>query len=185
LAYTLAHPGSVVSLTTVGGLASVPLAQAEMTRLRRELPPETQAVLDRCESDGTTDRPEYQEAAQVFYRRHLCRLWPFPAELTRSLELAASHPVYPWMNGPSEFTITGTIRDIDLSPRLGEIRTPTLVLGGKYDEVTPRVAAQIRDGIPGARSLTFLESAHVPFWEERPRFRAVVREFLDRVPESL
>ena len=85
------------------------------------------------------------------------------------------------MNGPNEFTISGTIRDVDLTPRLGEIRVPTLVLGGRYDEVTPRVAEQIRRGIPGARRVEFEGSAHVPFWEERARFRSVVVEFLRSV----
>ena len=181
LAYTLAHPGSVASLITVGGLASVPLASAEMQRFRDELPEAVRRTLDRCEASGATGSKEYADAAMIFYERHLCRIRPFPEELTRSLDLALSHPVYPYMNGPSEFTVTGTIRSIDLSPRLGEIATPTLVLGGRYDEVTPRVAAQIRDGIPGARSVTFLESSHVPFWEERALFMRTVASFLDSV----
>jgi len=181
LAVALAHPEGLRSLTTVGGLASVPLTQAEMTRLRRELPPSIQETLDRCEASGSTRTPEYEAAAMEFYRRHLCRLWPWPTELTRSLEAALSHPVYPLMNGPSEFTITGTIKDVDLSSQLPRIHLPTLVLGGRYDEVTPRVAEQIRTGIPGARGVTFAESSHVPFWEERARFMAVVARFLDSV----
>jgi len=181
LAVALSHPEGLRSLITVGGLASVPLASAEMQVLRQALPQTVQDTLDRCEAAGTTTSPEYQAAAMEFYRRHLCRLPTWPGEVSRSLELAASHPVYPLMNGPSEFTITGTIRDIDLSPQLPRIRLPTLVLGGRYDEVTPRVADQIRTGIPGARGVTFTESSHLPFWEERDRFMAVVARFLDTV----
>jgi proline-specific peptidase len=181
IAYALAHPDALRSLVTVGGLASVPLAQAEMNRLRGELPPDVRATLDACEANGTTDRPEYAAACAVFYRRYVCRLDPWPPELNRSLELAATHAVYPYMNGPSEFTITGTIREIDLSPQLGKIRAPTLVLGGRYDEVTPRVAQQIRDGIPGARGHTFEASSHTPFWEERAEFFRVLRAFLQSV----
>jgi proline iminopeptidase len=181
LAYALEHQDQLRSLTTVGGLASVPLTSSEMTRLRSALPPEVQATLDRCEAQGTTGSPEYAAASMVFYRRHVCRLSPWPPELTLSLDLAQSHPVYPYMNGPSEFTITGTIRDVDLSPQLHLIRVPTLVLGGRYDEVTPLVANQIRKAILGARGVTFTESSHTPFWEERERFTSVVAEFLDGV----
>ncbi len=181
LAVALARPGSLRSVTTVGGLASVPLASQEMARLRADLPATVRATLDRCEAEGRTGTAEYAEACMVFYRRHVCRLSPWPAELTRSLDLANSHPVYPRMNGPSEFTITGTIRDIDLSRELHRIELPTLVLGGRYDEVTPLVAEQIRSSIPGARKVTFEESAHVPFWEERERFMGVVAEFLRSV----
>lgn len=181
LAVALAHPEGLRSLITVGGLASVPLTSAEMQVLRHALPRSVQETLDRCEAEGTTGSPEYQAAAMEFYRRHVCRLASWPPELTRSLELALSHPVYPLMNGPSEFTITGTIKEVDLSPQLPRIHLPSLVLGGRYDEVTPKVADQIRHGIPGAQGVTFVESSHTPFWEERERFMAVVARFLDTV----
>ena len=181
IAVALAHPESLRSLTTVGGLASVPLAQREMNRLRAALPSETRATLDRCEAEGLTHSPEYLAACDVFYRRYVCRLPVWPREVSRSFDLATSHPVYPYMNGPSEFTITGTIRDVDLSGQLGRIHTPTLVLGGRYDEVTPAVADQIRSGIPGAVGVTFEASAHLPFWEERDRFIDVVTKFLRSV----
>ena len=38
--------------------------------------------------------------------------------------------VYETMNGPSEFADTGRFRDWDVFERLGEIRVPTLVMGG-------------------------------------------------------
>ncbi len=181
LAVALAHQDRLLSLITVGGLASVPLAQAEMDRLRRELPPSVQETISRCEASGATASPEYAEACMEFYRRHLCRMWPWPPEVAYSLGMCQQRPVYPLMNGPSEFTMTGTIRDVDLSAQLHRIRLPTLVLGGRYDEVTPKVAEQIRNGIPGARGVTFPESSHVPFWEEREHFIAVVSRFLDQV----
>ena len=184
IAYALAHPSRLRSLTTVGGLASVPLAQREMVRLRSELPEEVRSVLDRGEAEGRMDAPEYLAAVSVFYRRHLCRLDPWPPELTYSLEQANLKPVYRIMNGPNEFTITGTIRDIDLTPRLGEIQVPTLVLGGRYDEVTPQVAQQIHDGIRGSRWVTFEESSHLPFWEERERFLSTLIGFLGSVGRS-
>lgn len=184
LAYALAHPEGLRSLTTVGGLASVPLTVAEMRRLIAELPAEVRATIDRCERSGATSSAEYQAAAMVFYRRHLCRLDPWPPELLRTLERMSAGPVYAYMNGPSEFDITGTIRSVDLSGELHRLRLPTLVLGGRYDEVSPLVAEQIRSGIPGARSVTFERSSHVPFWEERDRFLEVLAAFLRSVDES-
>jgi proline-specific peptidase len=184
LAVALAHPEGLRSLTTVGGLASVPLVQQEMDRLRAELPRDVRETLDRCEANGDTASAEYQAAAMVFYRRHVCRLETWPPELLRTFESMAERPVYRLMNGPSEFAITGTIRNVDISGELSRIRIPTLVLGGRYDEVTPRVAEQIRAGIPGARSLTFAESSHLPFWEERALFGDVVANFLRSVDES-
>lgn len=184
LAFALAHPQALRSLTTVGGLASAPLAREEMARLVRELPEDERATIERCEARGDTAGPEYAAASMAFYRRHLCRLPTWPRELQRSLDLAAERPVYRSMNGPSEFTITGTIRELDLSAALGRIHAPTLVLGGRYDEVTPRVARQIATGIPGARAVTFEHSSHTPFWEERDHFMDVVTDFLRSVDDA-
>ena len=83
------------------------------------------------------------------------------------------------MNGPNEFTIDGVIRDWDVTDQLPRIRVPTLVTVGRYDEVTPRVAAAIHRGIRGSRLVRFEKSSHLAFWEERPRYVRVVRDFLD------
>jgi hypothetical protein len=38
----------------------------------------------------------------------------------------------PTMNGPSEFTVTGTLKTWHIMDRLGEIEVPTLLVGGRY-----------------------------------------------------
>ncbi len=181
LAYALRYPEHLRSLVTVGGLASVPFAAQEMGRLKRTLPPSVQGTFAKYEERGEFQAPEYLEAVEMFYRQFVCRLDPWPAEVRHSFEMTGQRPVYATMNGPNEFTITGNIRDIDISGQLGSLRVPTLVLGGRFDEVTPRVAQQIADGVPGARWVEFAESSHLPFWEERSHFRTVVTEFLRSV----
>jgi proline iminopeptidase len=179
IAYALAHPEPLVTLTSASGLADVPLASREAQRLKRELPPPFPEVLERHEAKGEFQDPEYLQAVREFYRRHLCRLPVWPPELTHTLE-RMSGPKYGTMNGPNEFTITGTIRDIDLTPRLGEIRVPTLVTAGKYDEVTPTVAESVHRGIRGSELAIFEESSHTAFWEERGRYMETLRSFLAR-----
>ena len=183
IAFTLAHPAAVRSLTTTGGLASVPLALREMQRLKRALPKGVRSVLRHYERRGEFEHPEYEGAVFEFYRRHLIRLRPWPRDVAYTLD-HLSKPVYHTMNGPNEFTITGTIRSIDLTPRLGSIRVPTLVVGGRYDEVTPRVAESLHRHIPNSEHLTFARSAHLPMWEERGRYIRSVARFLDQVPSA-
>ncbi len=179
IAYALAHAEGMRSLVSVSGLADVPLAVREMARLVRALPaPAARAIAD-GEARGQYDSPAYCAAVGEFYRRHLCRLDPWPAEVTYTLE-HVSVPKYGRMNGPNEFTIVGTIRDWTVTDRLGEIRVPTLVTVGKYDEVTPVVAGSIHRGIPGSELRLFSESSHLAFWEERSRYFDVLRDFLDR-----
>jgi proline iminopeptidase len=178
LAYALEHPSQLKTLVTVGGLADVPFTAAEMGRLIRELPAESRAAIEKYGALGEFQNPSYLKAVDDFYHRHLCRLREWPPEVSRTL--AEINPdVYGRMNGPNEFTITGTIKDIDLTPRLGTIRVPTLVTGGRYDEVTPDVARQIRDHVPGARQVVFEKSSHVPFWEERTAFVDTLADFFN------
>ncbi len=179
IAYALAHPEGLRTLISASGLADVPLTVREMQRLKRELPSPTREILERYEARGEFQNPEYLAAVMAFYRRHVCRLDPWPPEVSYSLD-HISLPKYGTMNGPNEFTIIGTMRDWDVTSRLGEIRVPTLVTTGRYDEVTPTVAESIHRGIQGSEYRLFEESSHLAFWEERTRYMNILRAFLER-----
>jgi proline iminopeptidase len=182
IAYALKYQKNLKSIVTIGGLASVPLTTAEMDRMKRELPAEVVEVLTRYEQEGDFENPEYQKAVQVFYRQHLCMLPEWPKELLYTME-HTSRAVYHTMNGPNEFTTIGNIRYWDATSKLHKIRVPTLVMGGRYDEVSPKVARSIHKGIKRSKLVTFRNSSHLPFWEEREKFMRVVRRFLDNVSE--
>jgi len=182
IAYALKYQKNLKSIVTIGGLASVPLTTAEMDRMKRELPAEIVEILTRYEQEGDFENPEYLKAVQVFYRQHLCRLPEWPKELLYTME-HTSRPVYHTMNGPNEFTTIGNIRYWDATSQLHKIRVPTLVMGGRYDEVSPKVARSIHKGIKRSKLVTFRNSSHLPFWEEREKFMGVVRRFLDNVSE--
>ena len=82
------------------------------------------------------------------------------------------------MNGPNEFTIIGNIRDIDFTAKLRRISIPSLIVHGRYDEVTPNVGLRIHEEIPGSQFHVFERSSHVSFWEERGDYRRLVTRFL-------
>jgi len=46
-------------------------------------------------------------------------------------------PVYHTMSGPSEFHVIGSTKDWSSESRLRQIRAPTLVVSGRFDEATP------------------------------------------------
>jgi L-proline amide hydrolase len=180
--YALTQPSGLASIVIADSPASMVQWVGEANRLRADLPDEVQATLLAHEAAGTTDSAEYQAAIMVFYRRHLCRLDPWPECLTRSFEKMMRNPeVYHTMNGPSEFHVIGTIKDWDITDRLGEIRVPALVLGGRYDEATPAITETVHRGIPGSEWVIFEHSSHLPHLEEPERFLQVVCDFFDRV----
>ena len=129
---------------------------------------------------GTSDSPEYAAACEVFYRRHLCRLRPWPPEVIRGFQLMAQDPTaYHVMNGPSQFHVIGSIRDWEAESRLHRILAPALVISGRQDEATPKLqAAQVR-GIGESHQVIPESSSHMPFWEERPTHMSEVGRWLD------
>jgi proline-specific peptidase len=155
---------------------------SEANRLRAALPPEVQDTLLKHEAAGTVDSPEYLEAMLVYYRRHVCRLDPWPEYVNRAFDKLAQNPeVYHTMNGPSEFYVTGTLKQWNIVSRLGEIRVPTLVIGGRFDEATPAITETVHRGIPGSEWVIFENSSHFPHVEETERFLQVLGQFLQRV----
>ena len=94
-----------------------------------------------------------------FYKRHLCNVdasgkphqesseptatskLPFPKDATDSLELLESDDtVYFTMNGPSEFTVVGSLKTWSVIDELHKISVPTLILNGEFDEARDRYA---------------------------------------------
>ena len=183
LEYALTQPEGLESVVLSSTLSSAALWREESLRLRAELPPEIRQVLDRHEAAGNTDDPEYEEAMRAFLHRHLCRLDPWPPLLEEVLR-ATNREVYNAMWGPSEAYPTGVLASWDVTPRLGEIEAPALVLCGRYDEATPRQAETIAAALSHAELVVFEESAHTALLEETDRYLATVRGFLARVESA-
>ena len=180
--YAAGQPEGLVSLIVESSPPSVPEWMPEVARLRSELPPDVDDTLRRHEEAGTTDSPEYEEATMEFYKRHLCRADPWPDWLVECFQLLeANSEVYHAMNGPSEFHVIGTIKDWDITPRLGRIEAPTLVFSGRYDEVTPACTEAAHRAIVGSEYVVMEESSHMAQAEQPEETLALVRDFIARV----
>lgn len=177
--HALEHPHGLRSLVIADSPASMELWVQEANRLRSLLPADVQETLTRHERDGTTDTPEYEQAVNVFYERHVCRVVPFPDSLQRTFaQLNAEPTVYHTMNGPSEFHVIGKLRGWNVTPRLSEIDVPVLLISGEHDEATPAVVRPIVEAIPDVRWELIEDASHTPHLEQPERFMALVEEFL-------
>jgi L-proline amide hydrolase len=184
LEYALsAQPQGLVSLILASSTSSIPLWIAEANRLREALPSDVQATLLRHEQAGTLDDPEYLRATTVFYDRHVIRLKPIPEHVQRAMDQAGQ--VYFTMNGPTEFHVIGTIKDWDRTDWLSEIRIPTLITSGLYDESTPHINEVLHKGIAGSEWVLFKESSHMAHVEERELYLSTVKAFIESVEAGM
>ena len=183
--HALTRPQGLASLVIASSPSSMPQWVAEANRLRLELPRENQEVLLRHEAAGTTSGPEYEHAVLLFYQRHVCRLDPWPDCVVRAFAKLQQYPeVYNTMNGPSEFHVIGTLKDWDITERLGEIRVPTLVASGEFDEATPEINETVHRRIKGSESVIFPNCSHMAFVEEPERYLEVLNDFFHRVERT-
>ncbi|MEN3283083.1 MAG: L-proline amide hydrolase [Solirubrobacteraceae bacterium] len=182
LLHALERPPGLVSVVAADSPASISAFVAGCNALLDDFPPDVVATIRAGERSGETSTPEFQAAVMAFYKRHVCRLDPWPEEVVRSFAAMESDPtVYATMNGPTEFTVVGTIAGFDITDRLPEIDVPVLLVSGEHDEVRPDVVASMHERLSDSEWVLFEHSSHMPHLEEPERFHSVVSGFLERV----
>lgn len=180
LEHALSKPRGLQSLILASSTASIPQWAAEARRLRNELPQEVGDVLDKHEVAGTTYSPEYEEATMKFYQLFVCRLNPWPKEFKQACA-KASASTYVKMWGINEFNITGTLKNWDIRDRLSEIKIPTLITSGSYDESTPLINRTLNEGIANSQWVLFENSAHLSHIEESKHYIKALSYFINNV----
>lgn len=183
LEHALDRPQGLQSLILASSTSSMPQWISEAKRLRKELPQAVQDILNKHEADGTTQSLAYEEATMKFYNLYICRLNPWP-ESFKQARTKAGRPVYLKMWGINEFNITGNLKNWDIHNRLAEIRIPTLITSGKYDEATPLINKTLHDGIAHSEWVLFEKSAHLSHMEEPDLYIKVLSDFLDTIDKT-
>lgn len=178
-------PPGLQKLIVSNSPAAMPTWSKVCNGLRAALPQDVQDALDKNEKDGTTDSKEYEDATIAFYRRHLCRVDPFPPEIEASLAgIAEDNTVYATMNGPSEFTVIGTVKNWDYTDKLKTITNEVvpggvLLINGHFDEAQDEVVWPFFNHIAArTKWITFALSSHTPFLEETEAYIKALGEFL-------
>lgn len=121
----------------------------------------------------------YQNAMMAYYARHVCRLSPWP-DFVQEAFSRLNPEVYNSMWGKSEFTISGTLRDLDLVPSLPRLSVPALLICGDNDEADPRTVKEYQMAFPSADMAVIHNASHLHHIEQPELFKAIVGDFLCR-----
>jgi proline iminopeptidase len=175
----MTRPQGVEGLILAGPALSIPRWIQDANHLVDALDDATRKTIRDAESSGRTDSKEYEAAMGVFYGRHLCRLDPWPQGLQDAMA-GMNHDIYVQMNGPSEFTLTGTLKDYDITPRLGSIQAPTLLICGEFDEAQPDTTRYYASLIPGAECTVVAGAAHIANFDQPWPYLGALRDWMAR-----
>jgi proline iminopeptidase len=158
--------------------ASVAAYEEHAKTFRAELSSEDLAKVDKYEAAGQYDAPEYQAIImEKLYRRHICRLAEWPEPLDRTFAKINS-TIYNQMQGPNEFVITGNFKHWDVWDRLPHVKTPTLVMGARYDEMDPEQMRRVASLIPGSRLFISERGSHLSMYDDQEAYFGALLPFL-------
>lgn len=82
--------------------------------------------------------------------------------------------------GPSELTMTGSLRDWTAIPILDKITVPTLLMNGSEDEVQEVAMQPLFDRIEKVEWITIDDAAHFIHVDQREKFMKYLGAFLAR-----
>lgn len=177
--YALTYPENLQTLILEDTVADIPHLILELQRLRAALGPETVAMMQKHEAQGTYNHPEYLAAVTILNYRHVCRLPEWPAPVKRSLDDWNMGP-YGTMQGPNEFLYIGNLKDWNRIPDLSAMTVPTFITCGEHDELTPACALKMKLAMPNAELRVIANASHMPFYENPADYYLALLDFLER-----
>ncbi len=180
LEYYRAYPDRVSSLTFGSLCFDIPAWVQSTKQLLASFPDSLQEAVLNAESTGNYDDPLYEEAMNQFYTKHVWGTNPVQADFD-SLMATFNTDLYGYMWGPSEFTVTGTLKDYNATSFLPKIKVPTLFTVGEFDEINPDIVKEFAGKVIDSHFAVFAGSSHMTPWDARDENVKVVREFLNSV----
>lgn len=171
------RPTGVKAAMFCAPLLGAPGWDADQKDNIRRMPEDVQKAILEGESKGEYDSEGYQNAMMAYYCRHLCRLDPWPEYIVEAFG-KLNMEIYGRLWGPSEFTITGTLKDYDLLPRLHEIPVPALFTCGDFDEAGVKTSRDCQLAMPSAFMAVLPSASHLHHLEKPDLFLLIIRDFL-------
>jgi proline iminopeptidase len=182
LEYYRTHPEHVASLTLMSPALDLPAWERNAKRLVKTLSDSSQKAIATREAEGKFDAPDYQAALQEFYGKYVWRR-PVQADLDSTFA-HANEGIYNYMQGPSEFTIVGTLKTYDATPFLKDVKVPVLFTVGEFDEADPPTVRKHARMTPGSKVAVIPGAAHIVQWDAPDEANRVVRAFLQSVDST-
>lgn len=147
------------------------------------------AVLDeikRIEAAGDYEHPRYMELlVPHHYVHHILRMpaddWPDPVK--RAFKHINSK-IYVPMQGPSELGASGKLIEWDRTKELGQIKTPTLVIGARYDTMDPAHMEQVAHQVHNGRYLYCPNGSHMAMYDDQAVYVRGLIQFLRDVHDG-
>ncbi|OIL67782.1 proline iminopeptidase [Oenococcus oeni] len=154
-----------------------------VNKLRDSMDPEDVSYMKKIEAEDKLDDPHYNDLVMKLYHSCICRVNPWPDAVNRSFE-HTNEQVYVTLQGPTEFTITGSLGKWSIRDRLKDIKVPTLLLGGKYDSMNPDVIKDMAGRFLNATAHICPKGSHFSIFDDAEDYFGAIESFLNKVQKT-
>ncbi len=173
LEYALRHPERLACMVLRGTAASRELQDAALENaLEADLPGVDRAMLENLFFGRMKDDEDLKEHFAKIYPMYSTKYNPDKRKelFARKRFRARTHNAF----------FSRAFPAYDIRDRLAEIETPTLILAGRHDWITPiRFAKELADNLKNVKLVVFENAGHSINADEPDKFQAVTREFLN------
>ncbi len=187
--YALKYQQNLKGLIISNMMASVPeYNKYAKDVLAPQMDPLILKQLQDFEKNEDFSNPKYSELLfKYYYTEHILRkpLADWPEAINRSFKHINSN-VYVFMQGPSEFGITGnaSLKDWDVKSKLKTITVPTLSIGSKYDTMDPEHMKWISKEVQNGRFLYCPNGSHLSQYDDQKNYFKGLIQFLKDVDQG-
>ncbi|SEK35003.1 proline iminopeptidase [Roseateles sp. YR242] len=180
--YALKHPLALKGLVISNMVAGMQAYLQRINHLKTTLlPAPLLARVNALENAQDYENPEYEQIVmEHLYAKVICRLDPWPDALMRSFK-HLNKSIYVQMQGPSEFQVSGSLKDWERWDRLHEIRTRTLILGATHDTMDPEDIKRMARLMPNAQAAICPNGSHLSMWDDQAAYFGHLLRFLATV----
>jgi proline iminopeptidase len=178
-------PDDVASVIFASPCLSTPRWIDDMGPLIAQLSPEARTAIAEAERTGNFRTREYQAAAWgEWLQAHVIRQSPPETREALAASLAdanANFEMLEHMWGPSDFTVTGTLKSYDRTSELRSLRMPVLFHCGEFDEARPETIRAQAALTPNAEVAIISGAGHLTMIDAPEQANNAIAGFLSRV----
>lgn len=179
--YALHYQQHLKGLILSNSMASSPAYNAYASNvLMPEIDPDVLAEIKSLESAGDYSNPRFMALLmEHHYVNHVLRMPPneWPDPVNRAFA-RINEDVYISMQGPSELGLSGQLLDWDRTAELHRIKTPTLVIGSRYDTMDPAHLEWMARELPNGRFHFCANGSHSCMYDDQEAYFQGLIDFL-------
>lgn len=185
LEYTMLYQHHLKGLIISNMMCSCPDygAYAENV-LSKGMDPEVLKTVKELERNNDYENPKYMELLMPnFYLKHFCRLQPWPETFSRAIS-HLNQEIYVLMQGPSEFGISGLLKNWSRKNDLKQIHVPTFVIGATYDTMNPEHMIWMAEQMQRGSVLICPNGSHCSMWDDQENYFTGLIKFIKSVDQT-